>query len=155
MSARSGEHTEDLIQDTYLAIVRNIASYRGEASFLTWVYTIARTAHGRRRRHEFLHTRRAEALALVSRLLDGAAASTRPLDDLVAVSELGRLVTDALAALSETDREVLLRRDLEGWSAREVADHLGLTVPAVKTRLHRARTTLRARLSIATRAPWG
>lgn len=147
MCATSADLADDVIQDTYLAIVRNIASFRGEASFLTWAYTIARTAHGRQRRRDRLDTRRAETLAIVSDRFERPAANGRPLDDVVAANELAEAIGVALAALSETDRRVLLMRDLEGWSAHEVAERTGLTVPAVKTRLHRARVSMRARLA--------
>jgi RNA polymerase sigma-70 factor, ECF subfamily len=144
MCSGAAEHTDDVIQDTYLAIVRNIASFRGQASFLTWAYTIARTAHGRRRRRA--------ALAIVSGHLVAPAANSRPLDEVVAASKLGETICAALTALSETDRRVLLMRDLEGWSAHEVAERTGLTVPAVKTRLHRARVAMRSRLACVAHA---
>jgi RNA polymerase sigma-70 factor, ECF subfamily len=143
--------TEDVIQETYLAIVHNIGRFRGEATFLTWAYTLVRTASGRARRADQMHWRRVEALRWAGDL-PGHAANTRPADELLAADELGRRIAEALGSLSSTDREVLLMRDVEGWSAKEVAERIGLTVPAVKTRLHRARTALRLRLSHVPRA---
>jgi RNA polymerase sigma-70 factor, ECF subfamily len=152
MCGPSTHHADDVIQDTYLGILCNIASFRGQASFLSWAYAIARTAHGRRRRREHLVMRRADALGIVCARWGGQAAHALPLDDLVAAGELGEAIAAALASLSDTDRRVLLMRDLEGWSAHEVAERMGLSVPAVKTRLHRARVAMRARLTLSARA---
>ena len=53
----------------------------------------------------------------------------------------------ALRTLSDVDRNILLLRDAEGMSAAEVATRTGLTIPAVKTRLHRARVAVREQLA--------
>lgn len=150
MISSSADQIDDVIQDTYLAIVRNIASYRGEASFLTWAYTIARTSRGRHLRRVKLAMRRSEILAMLADRTEGVGKHPRSPDQAVADRELGDLMQTALSTLSDTDRRVLLMRDLEGWTANEVSAQTGLTVPAVKTRLHRARVAMRSRLSPAT-----
>jgi RNA polymerase sigma-70 factor, ECF subfamily len=146
--AASDGQADDVLQDTYLGIVTNIAGFRGEASFLTWAYTIARTAHGRQRRYE-RKALRLEALASEASAIASWAANERPPDEKVALRELGAVLAEALATLPRTDRQVLLMRDLEGWNAKEVAARTGLTVPAVKTRLHRARVAMRSQLAVS------
>jgi RNA polymerase sigma factor (sigma-70 family) len=62
-------------------------------------------------------------------------------DEVVRRLEAGRVAT-AIAALPADQRHVLIMRDVQGYSGRMVADALGLSVPAMKSRLHRARATV-------------
>ncbi len=134
---------DDVFQETLLAVLRNLGSYRGDASFTTWVYTVARTHYGRRIRTDQRHRARADRLATFLVSLPGASEDQ---DDALAVGELRERVRCALASLSPLDRAVLESRDFLGYSAAETARELSLTIPAVKTRLHRARSRVRARL---------
>jgi RNA polymerase sigma-70 factor (ECF subfamily) len=70
------------------------------------------------------------------------------LDEKYAEQELQQLLRDALDQLKPVDKSVVVLSDLEGMSDKEIADVLGLTVPAVKTRLHRARLFLRGKLAV-------
>jgi RNA polymerase sigma-70 factor, ECF subfamily len=70
------------------------------------------------------------------------------LDEKYAEQELQQLLKDALDQLKPVDKSVVVLSDLEGMSDKEIAGMLGLTVPAVKTRLHRARLFLRGKLAI-------
>jgi RNA polymerase sigma-70 factor (ECF subfamily) len=132
---------EDLHQDTLLGITRNIAQYRGDAAFSTWVFTIARSCANRMRK-------RPGRTAVPTAFVGSRAADDRSdLDDLIGGSEVRRAIAAAVDGLAELDRSVLMMRDLEGRSADEVARALGLTVSAVKSRLHRARCAVRAALA--------
>ena len=74
-------------------------------------------------------------------------ASTAALpDDVAAGRQLAAALDHAIAALEPAAREVLVLRDVEGLTAPEVAEVLGVSVAAVKSRLHRARAEVRARL---------
>ena len=145
---RSEDNVDDILQEAYLAILRNISSFRGESSFLTWAYTIIRTARGRHIRRDLSIGRRESSLELLPPSVRASLADpNRGPDDAVAGHELGHTMSQALGQLSDVDRKVLLLRDLEGYTATEVAQRLGLSVPAVKTRLHRARVAVRSELS--------
>jgi RNA polymerase sigma-70 factor (ECF subfamily) len=140
------EELEEVYQDTLIDVVRYLPRFRGEAGLLTWAYTIARTQWNRRlRRKRGVTSRRAgdlEISTLADRLVDPA---DEP-DDRMVTDELRRALEAAMTTLTPVDRDILLLRDLEGFSAPEVAARTGLTIPAVKTRLHRARSALRAAL---------
>lgn len=139
---RSEESVDDVMQETFVAILRNLSSFRGDAGFLTWVYTIARTHRGRALRTARSCRDRVERYAATK--LGG---EDHPnLDDVVFGREVGDALGQALGRLSEVDRAVLILRDIEGHSAVEAAVQLGLTVSAVKARLHRARVAVRATL---------
>ena len=142
------EDARDVLQDTFLTAARSIRSFRGESRFATWLYAIARSFCVKRR------TRGASAVRLAS-LDDPAsgeaaapalAAREQP-DEVLAGLELGTAIERGIRSLEPGQREVLVLRDVEGLSAREVADVLGISVEAAKSRLHRARQTLRERLA--------
>ncbi len=132
---------EDVIQETCIAVLRNLGSYRGDASFSTWAYTVARTHHGRAVRSDRRHRARTDRLAL------SVLGTAAPLD-LASSSHLRTRIAHALAELGALDRAVLEHRDVLGFSSAETASALAISVPAVKTRLHRARARVRLALEV-------
>jgi RNA polymerase sigma-70 factor (ECF subfamily) len=131
---------EDVLQDTLLSVADHLGEYEGRASLASWVFMLARTACARRRRGLKNQPHLSEEAA-------GEAASAEGSPEHAAGQKQLRVALErALAALSDEQREVLLLRDMEGLSAPEVAESLGLSVEAVKSRLHRARAKLRQAL---------
>ncbi|HEX7779022.1 MAG TPA: RNA polymerase sigma factor [Vicinamibacterales bacterium] len=124
------ETARDLTQEVFLRVSRARVPDADPASQRAWVFTIARNIalnhlrDGHRRPH----------------LVD-AADRAEP-----AVQELAAALGQALASLSETDRDVFLLRETAGLRYEEIAETCGLTVEAVRARLHRARQQLRATL---------
>lgn len=143
---REPEDAKDVLQEALLAAARGVREFRGDASFATWLFTIARSFCIKKRRVSKF------APAETVSLDDGTSgarlvASSAPLPDEVAADhELSRALSRAIDELDEGSREVLLLRDVEGLTAPEVASVLGISVDAVKSRLHRARVQVRARL---------
>jgi RNA polymerase sigma-70 factor (ECF subfamily) len=141
---RDDESAREVLQETLLAAVRHLPSFRGDASLSTWLYTVARSVCIKHRRRSKFAPAALEPLDAAN---DATAAATgeqsaRP-DDSLERAELGRGLENAIAALEPMYREVLVLRDVEGLSALEVAEALDLSVEAVKSRLHRARTRVR------------
>jgi RNA polymerase sigma-70 factor (ECF subfamily) len=130
---------EDVLQETLLTAARSLKSFRGEAAFSTWLYTIARSYCGKARRRSKFAPKQAVPLDTVEADAPGP-------DELVQRNERSAALAAALQALPPTLREVLLLRDVEGLRAVEVARVTGVSVAAVKSRLHRARAALRAEL---------
>jgi RNA polymerase sigma-70 factor (ECF subfamily) len=140
---RNAVHADDVVQETYVAILHSLRSFRGDARFLTWVYTLARTHRGRARRSETRDRRRHERLTCHG----GIPQTEDPApDDVVASKEMAEAFDRAFDRLPAIDCEILRMRMVESRSAQEIAARMGLTVPAVKTRLHRARVFLRRQL---------
>jgi RNA polymerase sigma-70 factor (ECF subfamily) len=132
---------EDVVQEALVSALRALPDLRADAAVAPWLFTIARRACGRMRR------RRSHAPAAVLPLEDVDAEAPEPAPDhLAAEREIGASLEAGLLGLKERDREVLLLRDVEGLSAPEVAEILGIEVDAVKSRLHRARAALRERM---------
>lgn len=144
---RDPSDAEDVLQDTLLAAARNIREFRGASSLSTWLYTIAHRFCARKRR------RRSHAPIERSLETDGAAEAERVADggrapdDALAGKQIEAALEQAIRALEPPYREVLLLRDVEGLTAPEVAEVLGIGVQAVKSRLHRARVAVRERVA--------
>jgi RNA polymerase sigma-70 factor (ECF subfamily) len=151
---RHREDAEDVLQESLLAAARGLRSFRGASSVSTWLYTIARSfCIKKRRRSVFAPAELSldtDPTVAAGRVPDPA---RRP-DEALEASRLEAALEKAIAALDRPYREVLLLRDVEGLSSAEAARITGLSVPAVKTRLHRARGRLRVALA-PLRAPRG
>jgi RNA polymerase sigma-70 factor, ECF subfamily len=134
---------EDVAQETLLAAVRGAKSVRATTSFTTWLYVVARSFCIKMRR------RRKERPGRDSSADEAATAAPSGLsapDDEAAAREMISALDAAIGNLDDEYREVIVLRDVEGLSAAEVADVLGISVDAVKSRLHRARSEVRAKL---------
>lgn len=144
----------DVAQESLISMARSLRDFRGDASVSTWLYTIARRfCIKKRRRSKFAPAREesldAPGIDAAHRLADPA-----PSPEQTATNrELQRALTLAIDRLEPTQREVLVLRDIEGLSAAEVARVLGVSVDAVKSRLHRARVAVRQALAPVFSAP--
>jgi RNA polymerase sigma-70 factor, ECF subfamily len=145
----NAEDAGDVLQDTLLAAARTVGEFRGDASVSTWLYTIARSfCIKARRRSKFAP---AEEVSL-ERAVSQPAPTPAP-DELAARQETRRALVAALEALDPASREVLILRDIEGLTAPEVAQITGASIDAIKSRLHRARVSVRDRLTAALGEP--
>jgi RNA polymerase sigma-70 factor (ECF subfamily) len=140
------EDAQDVLQDTLFAAARTVRGFRGASSVSTWLYTIARSFCIKKRRRSVF------APEVVSLDADAAAARTTAApgpdpERTLADRELASALGAAIGALEPASREVLVLRDMEGLAADEVAAITGLSVSAVKSRLHRARLAVREQLA--------
>ena len=145
---RDPEDAKDVLQDTLLTVARGIRDFRGASSISTWLYTIARSfCIKKRRRSKFAPD--AERSLDTETIVEGREATdpAQSPDDALAGKQLEHALEQAIRSLEPMYREVLLLRDVEGLTAPEVAEVLGVTVQAVKSRLHRARLSVRAQLA--------
>lgn len=149
--SRDLDELEEVYQDTLYELGRNLGNFRGEAALMTWAYTIARTQWNRRVRRKGEVWRRSHLEVDLNRIAHRVVDPVPLPESACASVQLRGALEAALGQLSELDRRVLVLRDFEGMTAPEVAGETGLTVPAVKTRLHRARTAMRQRLQ----GEWG
>ncbi len=151
---RDPEDAKDILQETLLAAARGVGDFRGSSSMSTWLYTIARSFCIKRRRRSKFAPEHEESLSAEP---GGNAAQVpdpgRTPDESLAGREVEAAREEAIASLEPMYREVLVLRDVEGLTAPEVAEVLGLTVEAVKSRLHRARVAVRERVAPALGIP--
>ncbi len=142
---RDPEDAKDVLQETLLAVARNVKDFRGASSVSTWLYTIARSFCIKKRRRSKFAPELEESIdsrgpGLEARqILDPA----RGPDEELAGRQIESALEQAIAGLEPMYREVLVLRDVEGLTAPEVAEVMELSVEAVKSRLHRARVAVR------------
>jgi RNA polymerase sigma-70 factor (ECF subfamily) len=141
---RDPEDAKDVLQETLLAVARNVKDFRGASSVSTWLYTIARSfCIKKRRRSKFAPVE--ESLDARSPGMEArqVADGGRAPDEELAGRQIEDALEQAIASLEPMYREVLVLRDVEGLSAAEVGEVMGLSIEAVKSRLHRARLAVR------------
>jgi RNA polymerase sigma-70 factor, ECF subfamily len=139
---RSERDAEDALQDGLLDAWRGSASFRGDAAARTWLFQVVVNAcrrQGRRRAGQ-------PELTAMDAADESVADGRPPPGGAIVARQVGAAMDAALAAMSGEASEVLLLRDVEGMEGREVAAALGLSLPAMKSRLHRARLELKERL---------
>ena len=142
----TADEAEDVLQQTFLAAWTGIRGFRGDASVRTWLLTITRNAAlslRSRSRRDPIQPTASESIADLG--LRAGWGGPSPEDLAIARQRHDRLA-DAFGRLPAADREILTLRDLEGLSGEETALLLGLSVAAMKSRLHRARLALAAAL---------
>jgi len=143
----SEEDARDALQDAYEAAARHIGGFRGEASIKTWVTTLVMSACSRRHRGARNDPKRHVTIDHAGLQRSRHLRSSSLPDEELARKEQYREIEQELLKMTETDRTVLLLRDGQELSTAETASFLGLSVPAVKSRLHRARKRVRAAIS--------
>ena len=127
---RSDVDAEDVLQQAWLNVYKNLAQFRGDASFSTWVTRIAV--------REAIAVNRKRPLILE---VTDAASDVTPVTDLDR-AQLGALLEQCLAQIPQGNREVMVLRDVLELDTAETADLLGLSPEAVRVRLHRARAAI-------------
>lgn len=155
---RNEQDAEEVLQEALLNAFQKLGEFRGDAAFNSWIYRIAANSALMRLRRK---RRAPDNLSIGEPGLEpsGPAFSSEGAyvdpprsdwslraDDAVHNQRLGEAIKEAVENLTEDYRVVFMLKDVDGLSNEEIAGVLGLTVPAVKSRLHRARLVLRDQL---------
>ncbi len=144
------EDAEDVLQDAFLKAYTNLGQFQGNSKFYTWLVRIAVNESLMRLRKR----RRDNTVSLDEDVETDESSMPRDIPDwapspeqLYKQSELNDILSKTIQGLPASFRTVFVLRDVEGLSTEETAEMLNLSVPAVKSRLLRARLQLRERLS--------
>lgn len=142
----SPSDAEEVVQETFLSMFRNLHTLKNETAPSSWIYRIAVNAAlmrlRQRRRKPLLSIEDQPPPTVDVSLWPSSTWAQQPDAQLLSKEVQGR-IEEAISRLPDKYRLVLLLRDVEGRNNEEVADALGLTVPTVKSRLHRARLLVR------------
>lgn len=146
------ESAKDLVQETFLNAYRGLKGFRGEARVSTWLYTIASRACMRMRRKRKGEPEHKLSLDEFIPTSDGELRLQIPINGLTPEEalqnkQLREVLDQAINRLPKKYRITLVLRDMEGLSAKEVGEIMGVNERAVKSRLHRARLFVRKELS--------
>ncbi len=152
---RNVEDAKDILQETFLGMVRSIRDFREESKFSTWLYRIAANACLKKRRHGVHDPAPEQELSLDQLMPRPDAGGRKPeipdwsedAEGALLRGELSERLEAAIDKLPKEYKIVLVLRDVEGLSAEETGQALGLSVAAVKSRLHRARVFVRRELA--------
>jgi RNA polymerase sigma-70 factor, ECF subfamily len=149
----SNEDAEEVAQDALWTAARKISTFKGEAAFGSWLYRIAANAA-----YQKLRARKAKAHEIamddVLPAFDDAGRHFEPMadwservDEQALQGELRRVLGAAIDELPPDYRTALVMHDVEGLSNPDIAEALGISLPAVKSRVHRSRLFVRKQLA--------
>jgi RNA polymerase sigma-70 factor, ECF subfamily len=133
------QDAEDALQECFVSAWRSAESFQGAGSARSWLFTIARNTHLRQARR-----RAGEPVTMEPLEVLGAEAGWGATSGFDHRFEVAEEVRWALHQIPEDEREVVVLRDLEGLSGDDTAQLLELSLPAMKSRLHRGRLRLMA-----------
>jgi RNA polymerase sigma-70 factor (ECF subfamily) len=143
---------EDVVQESWLAVLNGIDRFEGRSSLKTWIFRIvanrAKTRGQREARSRPFSALESEASVDPGRFVEGqwsAPPESWPEERLLGAETL-RVIGDAIEALPPSQRAVITLRDVQGWSAEEVRNALELSETNERVLLHRARAKVRAAL---------
>jgi RNA polymerase sigma-70 factor (ECF subfamily) len=143
----SDTDAEDVTQEVLLQVVRKISEFRGDSSFATWLHRVAvnaALAHRRRQaiaqEHGLRNTLDVYGEGEPPSLTQGRFVTP---DDQMMSRETTRLIESAISELPAVYRDVFVLSEVEGLPNADIAEQLGMSLAAVKSRLHRARAMLR------------
>jgi len=136
------DDVEDVMQQAYLSAFEHLRQFAGNAQFATWLTRIAVNEALARRRKRARFVNEGDNEVTIS-LVESSAPDP---EQNATAAELHQVMEREVAALPDSFRAVFVMRDIEGLSTAETAECLGVSDDLVKTRLHRARATLRDNL---------
>lgn len=153
----NSEEAEDLAQDIFITLYTSIDTFRGESRLGTWLYRIA-VNHCRNRIKYIARRRKSRAPSLEERGDRGIPQESSPgsprliskiprPDRLAEGHQMEEILQRELASLEPDQRALVVLRDIEGLSYAEIEAVVGLPLGTVKSRLHRARMTLKERMA--------
>ena len=145
---RDQEDSEEVLQDVFVTVYRKIDGFEGKASFSSWFYRITVNAAFMklRKRKQDRTIAIEDAVPDFRNSMQLRCSELTEADVIAERQQLIDALEDAIAKLPDEYRPVFILRDIDGMTSREVSKILDLSVPAVKSRLHRSRLMLRRRL---------
>lgn len=150
---RDPDDAMDVVQDTFIRVFKSVESFQGDAAFTSWIFRITRNLciDRLRRKKRVRMTEYNDALKANPEALDRPAltgqASFRSPDKQSLSRELGDKMVEALEVLTDSHREILLLRELEGLSYSEISEILDVPTGTVMSRLFHARKKMQKTLT--------
>ena len=138
---RNHADAEEITQETFTAVFRFFAAYRGQSTLLSWIYGIAKnTANSHLRRHKVHETRMERADPDIFQ--PSASQATYTPEDQLQLQRCAQNMKDQLASISEWQTEIFVMRHLENLSIREIVDRTHRSSDAIRSSLYRVKRLL-------------
>jgi RNA polymerase sigma-70 factor (ECF subfamily) len=143
------EDAEDVVQEVFVSVMRKISAFRGQSTFSSWIYrvTLNCALMKLRKRRQDKSSSMEEMLSQVLSVPNRINVFNSEGESYRRRNEIRAALASAINSLPVDYRPVFILRDVDGFSSIEVGEMLGISVPAVKSRLHRARLALQKELS--------
>lgn len=145
---RNKDQAENIMQETFLSMVKSLHQFDGNSKLSTWLYRIVSNhclMSYRKMKKKFLSFDDDEANENKNIISDWSAVPSFEIEN----QELKNILDNAISKLAPDYRIVFILRDVNGFTTEETGDITNLSVPAVKSRLHRARAFLRDEINMA------
>ncbi len=150
---RNAQDAEEVTQDAFIRAHRGLSNFRGDSAFSTWLYQIA-TNLARNRYWYWWRRKRDKSVSLdapvgaenTTTLAEFIPAEVETPDDIAVTSEFVKRIGSGMERLGAKHREILILRNVKNQSYEEIAEILGISVGTVKSRIARARESLRSKL---------
>lgn len=150
---RNSQDAEEVTQDAFIRAHRGLENFRGDSSFSTWLYQIATNLARnrywywfRRKRDKSISFDQPIASETTTTLAEIFPADVQSPEDITVTNEFKSRVADAMKLLNEKHREALVLRNVKNLSYEEIAERLQISIGTVKSRIARARESLREKL---------
>ena len=145
---KNQEDAEEVLQDVFVTVYRKIDGFEGKSSFSSWLYrvTVNASLMKLRKKRRDQSTPIDDVLPQVQTVMAERDGHNYEIDHATFRNELRAVLQQAIEKLPDEYRPVFVLRDIDGLTNKEVSKVLNLTIPAVKSRLHRSRIMLRKRL---------
>jgi len=144
---RNKERAENTMQETFLSMVKSLKQFSGKSKLSTWLYTIVSNhclmQARSQKKYDYTSLENEEGLIDERNVVDWKYSPNKLTEN----NELKGVLDEAIKKLPHEYRIVFLLRDVEGLSTKETSEIVNLSVPAIKSRLHRARAFLRNELN--------
>lgn len=144
---RNKEKAEHVMEETFFSMIKSIGQFSGKSKFSTWLYTIVSNhclmMARSKKRQNFVSLDDEDNLVNENNIVDWKVTPEKIAEN----NELKKVLDNAIEKLPYDYRIVFILRDVEGLSTEETGKTVKLSVPAVKSRLHRARAFLRSELN--------
>ncbi len=138
------EDTQDLMQDTFIDTYKNLAQFKGDSNFKTWIIRIMlNNCYHKKERNSF-KTKKMEEIKNHSQTVSVSAGND--IEKKIQTRELGNIIENALAKIPEDYRLVFSLREMNGMSVAETATLLNTSETNIKVRLNRAKSKLRSEI---------
>jgi len=145
---RNQEDAEEVLQDVFVTVYRKIDGFEGKSSFSSWLYrvTVNSSLMKIRKRKQDKSIAIEDAMPGEEHSMLMATSEHKDTDTPTLRREVSIALENAISKLPDEYRPVYILRDIDGLTSKEVGRILGISIPAVKSRLHRSRLMLRKRL---------